>query len=251
MDTVPTLAIGDVAVRLAVAAVLGALIGLERERLERAAGLRTHSIVAISSALIIIVSAFGFSDVLREGQPVVLDPSRIAAQVVSGIGFLGAGVIIFRKNAVRGLTTAASVWAVAGIGLAAGAGLVAEAVVATVIILAIQTALRSIEMRFFQHHRPHQLELRIRREDGRLAAIETAISEAGLDLRGLRLRPVRGGRDDRVDLDLGPLSPDRAATLIDSLRKLEGVRVAAYSLGEVRSSAGSDEEARSLDNELD
>lgn len=250
MDTVPTLAIGDVAVRLAVAAVLGALIGLERERLERAAGLRTHSIVAISSALIIIVSAFGFSDVLREGQPVVLDPSRIAAQVVSGIGFLGAGVIIFRKNAVRGLTTAASVWAVAGIGLAAGAGLVAEAVVATVIILAIQTALRPIEMRFFQHHRPHQLELRIRREDGRLAAIETAISEAGLDLRGLRLRPVRGGRDDRVDLDLGPLSPDRAATLIDSLRKLEGVRVAAYSLGEVRTPAN-DDDARSLGGEVD
>ena len=109
----------EVVIRLLVAAVLGSLIGLERERLDRGAGLRTHALVATASALIIIVSAHGFSDVLQEGR-IVLDPSRVAAQVVSGIGFLGAGTIILRKNAIRGLTTAASVWAVAGIGLAAG-----------------------------------------------------------------------------------------------------------------------------------
>ena len=108
----------EVIIRLVVAAVLGSLIGLERERLDRGAGLRTHALVATASALIIIVSAYGFSDVLQEGR-IVLDPSRVAAQVVSGIGFLGAGTIILRKNAIRGLTTAASVWAVAGIGLAA------------------------------------------------------------------------------------------------------------------------------------
>lgn len=242
MGTGAELPLTEVAIRLSVAGVLGATIGLERERLERAAGLRTHAIVAVSSALIIIVSAFGFADALGPDRNVVLDPSRVAAQVVSGIGFLGAGVIIFRKNAVRGLTTAASVWAVAGIGLAAGGGLIAAALVATAIILIIQAGLRPIELHFFQHRHVHQLQLRIRREDGRLATIESAISSAGLDLRGLRLRPVRGGHEDRIDLDLGPLAPPQAARLIDALRNLEGVQLVAYSLGEIRAPTGGNDE---------
>src|SRR5579883_2140530 len=103
--------------RLVIATILGGLVGLERERLDRAAGLRTHALVALGAALLMLVSAFGFSDVLHTPQ-VTLDPSRVAAQVVSGIGFLGAGTIILRREIVRGLTTAASVWSVAAIGLA-------------------------------------------------------------------------------------------------------------------------------------
>src|SRR5699024_2156148 len=99
--------------------VLGGLIGLERERLDRAAGFRTHALVAVASALIMVVSTYGFPATSREGGG-GLDPSRMAAQVVSGVGFLGAGVIILRGNTVRGLTTAATIWAVAGLGLAAG-----------------------------------------------------------------------------------------------------------------------------------
>src|SRR6476469_2720146 len=92
--------------RLIVAALLGGLVGVERERLERAAGLRTHALVGVGSALFMLVSAFGFADIL--GTPnVSLDPSRIAAQVVSGIGFLGAGTIILQREIIRGLTTAA------------------------------------------------------------------------------------------------------------------------------------------------
>src|ERR1700744_5434652 len=106
--------------RLVMAAGLGSVIGLERERLQWAAGLRTHMLVSVGSALIMIVSAYGFSATL--GPHVVRAPSRVAAQVVSGIGFLGAGSIILRNEAVKGLTTAASVWAVAGIGLATGGG---------------------------------------------------------------------------------------------------------------------------------
>ena len=101
----PSLPVTTVLLRLAVATLLGALIGLERERLERAAGLRTHALVALASALIMIVSGYGFAELGATPR----DPTRMAAQVVSGIGFLGAGVIIFRKNAVRGLTTAASI----------------------------------------------------------------------------------------------------------------------------------------------
>lgn len=247
MSTDVTLPLSDVAIRLTAAAILGAAIGLERERLERAAGLRTHALVSVSAALMIIVSAFGFNDALGPGRDTVLDPSRVAAQVVSGIGFLGAGVIIFRKNAVRGLTTAASIWAVAGIGLAAGGGLIAPAFVATGIILIIQAGLRPIERHFFQHHRVHQLELRVARAEGRLAAIEACVSGAGFDLRGLRLRPVRGGQSDRITLDLGPLDPAQAAGMIDGLRSLEGVQVVSYSLGELRSSSDNgDDENRDI-----
>ena len=112
----------DIALRLLAATLLSGIIGLERERGERAAGLRTHALVGLGSCLVMIVSAFGFED--WHYSPGALDPSRIAAQVVSGIGFLGAGVIIFQRDggAVRGLTTAASVWVVAAIGLAVGGG---------------------------------------------------------------------------------------------------------------------------------
>lgn len=101
---------------------LSALIGLEREFRQKAAGLRTHTLVGVAAALITLVSKYGFSDVLVPGH-IQLDPSRVAAQIVSGIGFLGAGLIFVRRDAVRGLTTAAVVWATAGIGMACGAGL--------------------------------------------------------------------------------------------------------------------------------
>ena len=226
-----TLSLTDTVLRLGVAAVLGALIGLERERLERAAGLRTHALVSLASALIMIVSAYGFTDVLGNGDLTVLDPSRVAAQVVSGIGFLGAGVIIFRKNAVRGLTTAASVWTVAGVGLAAGGGLLAIATVATAFILVIQAGLRPLERRFFDHHAPQLITLRVRRGAGPLAAMEGELARAGLDVRGLRMRPVRGGREDRIEITLANLPMNRATTLLEGIRQIDGVRIVTYSLG--------------------
>ncbi len=106
--------------RLVLASAAGS-IGYERERLQWAAGLSTHMLVCVGSCLIVLVSAHGFDDVL--GSHVVLDPSRVAAQVVSGIGFLGAGTILLRGEIVKGLTTAASLWAVAAIGPAVGTGL--------------------------------------------------------------------------------------------------------------------------------
>ncbi|MBN9014776.1 MAG: MgtC/SapB family protein [Rhizobiales bacterium] len=233
-----TLSVADTVLRLGVAAVLGGLVGLERERLERAAGLRTHAVVAVASALIMIVSAYGFSDVLVEGNPIVLDPSRIAAQVVSGIGFLGAGVIIFRKNAVRGLTTAASVWSVAGIGLACGGGLLTTAVIATAFILIVQAGLRPVERKFFDHHYPQLVTMRLRRADGNLASVEAAIKRSGLHLRGLRLRPARGGSEDRVELEFSSLPPERASGLLDALRGIDGVRLVTYTYGPPRALNG-------------
>jgi putative Mg2+ transporter-C (MgtC) family protein len=139
---------GELVLRLAVAAVLGALIGLERERLEWAAGMRTHALVSLGSALFMVVSIFGFSDILNE-RHVILDPSRVAAQVASGIGFIGAGTIIFRREVVKGLTTAASIWAVAAVGLAVGGGMFLAAVCATVLALALLVLAKPLKAKMF------------------------------------------------------------------------------------------------------
>lgn len=106
---------------LALALLLSAVIGMEREIRQKSAGLRTHTLVGFAAALIVIVSKYGFTDVLGGG--VTLDPSRVAAQIVSGIGFIGGGLIFVRRDVVRGLTTAAIVWLTAAVGMAAGAGL--------------------------------------------------------------------------------------------------------------------------------
>src|SRR5881396_4411642 len=120
---IPSLSWQEALVRLVLAAALGGAVGIERELREREAGFRTHLLVALGSALFTIVSAYGFHEFLSSGASVVrADPTRIAAQIVTGIGFLGAGAIIREGISVRGLTTAASLWMVAAIGLAAGAG---------------------------------------------------------------------------------------------------------------------------------
>jgi putative Mg2+ transporter-C (MgtC) family protein len=134
----------DIIIRLAVAALLGSLVGFERERLMWSAGIRTHMLVAVGSCLFMIVSAYGFAHATTLPHA-VLDPSRVAAQVVSGIGFLGAGSILLRGQAVRGLTTAASIWSVAALGLAAGGGLFFAAGVSTAIILVILAGIKPIE----------------------------------------------------------------------------------------------------------
>lgn len=122
-------------VRLCVAGLCGTIIGLDREYRVKDAGFRTHFLVAMGSALIMVVSQYGFEDFLATHDGFRLDPSRIAAQVVSGIGFIGAGTIIIHRQLVRGLTTAASLWATAGIGLAAGAHLYIVAGAATLLTL--------------------------------------------------------------------------------------------------------------------
>ena len=115
---------------LALAFLLSASIGLEREIRQKSAGLRTYTLVGFSSALVMLVSKYGFTDTLESGR-VVLDPSRIAAQIVSGIGFIGGGLIFVRKDIVRGLTTAATVWLTAAVGMACGAGLPILAIAVT------------------------------------------------------------------------------------------------------------------------
>ena len=147
----PVLTWYEFAIRLGAATLLGGAIGVERERttgFQRAAGLRTMALVALGSCLIMLVSAYGFTT-FTSAVYAKVDPSRIAAQVVSGIGFLGAGAILLRKNVIRGLTTAAAIWVVAGLGLACGVGFYLPALITTAFGLVILEALRPLERRLF------------------------------------------------------------------------------------------------------
>jgi putative Mg2+ transporter-C (MgtC) family protein len=131
---------------LGLALLLSALIGLEREVRQKSAGLRTHTLVGVGAALFMLISKYGFTDVLEPGR-VVLDPSRVAAQIVTGVGFLGAGIIFVRRDSVRGLTTAAAIWVTAAIGACAGAGLPILAAATTGIYLLVALGFPEITRR--------------------------------------------------------------------------------------------------------
>ncbi len=131
--------------RILVAVLCGVLIGYERKNRGKGAGVRTHGIVAIASCLMMVISQYGFDDFFNNYNPagvdLRLDPSRVAAQIVSGIGFLGAGMIFIQKNTVTGLTTAAGIWATAGIGMAIGCGMYFMGIACTVVIVVVQIVL--------------------------------------------------------------------------------------------------------------
>ncbi len=183
---VPT---GTVIIDILIAFGLCAVIGLERQWHQKAAGLRTHTLVGMGAALFMVVSKFGFYDVL--GEHVVLDPSRVAAQIVSGIGFIGGGLIFVRRDMVRGLTTAATVWLAAAVGSAAGASLRLIALLVTVAYLVIALGTPPL-MRRLPRTRFSSSVLRVTYEDGRglLRTIVQLCTGKGYFLADLEL--VRG-----------------------------------------------------------
>lgn len=172
--------------RLGVAGLCGTMIGLDREYREKEAGFRTHFLVALGSALMMIVSQYGFEGFLATHDGLRFDPGRIAAQVVSGIGFIGAGTIIFHHQIVRGLTTAASLWATAGIGLAVGAGMYWLALAATLLTL---LALEGLGLLF------HSLGLR------RLVLVFTVSDRTSL---GTAIDRLRAGGCQVVSFEVTP-----------------------------------------------
>src|SRR5436853_674923 len=177
--------------RLLVALVLGAIVGLERERQERAAGLRTVTMVSLGSCLFTIVGAYGFSQT---------DPSRVAAQIVTGIGFLGAGTIFLRKDLVRGLTTAATIWATAAIGMAAATAQYFEAAFTTLLILAVLMVLKPIERRLFKPPEEARDSLLMPRRDGGIEGVRTALAGVGAVPQSIEFQEV--GAEDRVEFEL-------------------------------------------------
>src|SRR5580692_5026486 len=213
----------EMLIRLVTAAALGSLIGFERERLLWAAGIRTHMLVCVGSCLIMIVSQYGFANVLTQ-QNVVLDPSRIAAQVVSGIGFLGAGAILARGEIVKGLTTAASIWTVAAVGLAVGGGLYLAASASTVIILIILAGIKPLEEAYRSRNQSCQLKIEV--DSGSLTPEQ--LKEA-LGLRTSQIKRFlvenrdQQGSDELLVL-ISKVSSQDIASFSNKLNELDGVK---------------------------
>jgi len=210
--------------RLVLAAALGSVIGFERERLNWAAGLRTHMLVCVGASLIMLVSAFGFADVLGQ-EGVILDPSRVAAQVVSGIGFLGAGSIFLRGEVVRGLTTAASLWSVAGIGLAVGGGMYTAAFGATIIILVILAGVKPLERRFIAVKQQRGIQLLVDRGTVSLGSVHRGLGNGSVRVKQFIAQQSEDDADlDEVSIALSCVTVSEYEAICARLESLPGVR---------------------------
>ena len=210
----PSISTEEVALRLVLALALGAVIGLEREWRDRTAGLRTHMLVCLGSAAFTIISAYAFSEYytrLPDGTRVIADPARIAAQIVSGIGFLGAGAIFQSRGNVRGLTTAASLWMMAAIGMAAGAGEYAVAIISTVLIGLVLVAFRQFSRRINRMRAKTRatIEVNVSRADGYKALFDTLDSHNVLVTRVATGPPSEEGADRSLAVDIS-LPPQEA-----------------------------------------
>ncbi|OXM84038.1 MgtC/SapB family protein [Paenibacillus rigui] len=185
----------ELLLRMGLAVVLGGAIGIEREWSNHAAGFRTHILVCLGSATIMLLSEYGFSQFALESS-VRMDPARLAAQVISGIGFLGAGAILRNGNMIKGLTTAASIWVVAGIGLCAGAGFFTGALLSTFMVLVSLYLLNKWEKHLMWHRRLHDVEMTIIDHPGVLGRISSAFGEHGIQIANVKIRP---GDDEIIE----------------------------------------------------
>jgi putative Mg2+ transporter-C (MgtC) family protein len=224
----PDLSWAEILVRVVLAAGLGGAIGLERELREREAGLRTHMLVSVGAALFTMVSAYAWTDWRFSTEAgLVFDPTRIAAQVVTGIGFLGAGAIIRQGLSVRGLTTAATLWVVAAIGMATGAGYYAAAVITTVLVLFSLWPLRIAAFRVAERFRPEEGRLAVELGSGASAvSVLEAVETAGAQVSSLEFEEEGDSR--RVDLRVRLGTGRTAAELIDALAQAEDVKGARW-----------------------
>lgn len=208
----------DITLRLIVAMILGGIIGLERDYRAKDAGFRTHFLVAVGSALFTLISMYGFVDGVK-------DTSRVAAQVVSGIGFLGAGLIVFQKNVIRGLTTAAGLWVTAAVGMACGTGQFFMAV--------LTTALMLVGLEVLSHFVPHL---------GGLTVVQVSFTSPSREAAQGAVKSVRALVDDvvsyemkdkrtshgniyEVQMDVKMKRRDHKGTLLECLRDFDDVTI--------------------------
>ena len=225
----PELHFGEVVLRVILAGVFGGALGAEREIREREAGLRTHMLVSIGAALFTLVSAYGFSDFrFSQASGITYDPTRIAAQVVTGIGFLGAGAIIRQGLSVRGLTTAASLWVVAAIGIATGAGYYSAAVITTVVVLVSLWPLRIIAFRLFERVRPGELRLEVELRPSEAPSILLdPLEKRGIAVRSFEVEEARDRRRVVLELRASGVQPEQVTAELMRLEPVLGVRWAS------------------------
>lgn len=192
--------------RIITAGLLGFLIGSERKNRNKSAGIRTHAIVAIGSALMMVVSKYGFPDIQNS------DGARVAAQVVSGIGFLGAGVIFVRNNLVNGLTTAAGIWATAGVGLALGAGQYIVGILSAILIIVMQTMTHRISY-FAQVPSCGCLKMTIAQKSGAVKNMEEFLEKEKVEIASVK---INKNKKDEIKLEFEVIYPsgfDKGALL--------------------------------------
>lgn len=212
----------EIAIRLTLSLVLGGLIGLERESMGRPAGFRTHILVSIGSTLLMIVSAYAFSEFMIGRY----DPGRIAAQVVSGIGFLGAGTIMREGANVRGLTTAASLWTVAGIGLTVGTGFYFAAILATFLVVLTLVLLNQLEWNYLSSK--HEiLTLLIQDTPGQLARVFAVLAKHDVNIYNVELSAEDTG-EAKLDLEIELSQKVSRIRIIEELVSTPGVKRGSY-----------------------
>jgi putative Mg2+ transporter-C (MgtC) family protein len=223
----PDISWAEVALRLAAAAALTGAVGLERELRERAAGLRTHMLVGVGSALFTLVSAYAWSDFDFNRQlGTTFDPTRIAAQIVTGIGFLGAGAIIRQGLSIRGLTTAAGLWVAAAIGMAVGAGYWSAALIGTGVVLVGLGPLRWAEGAVVRRRRKESGAIEIDlRPDQPLAPVLAVLEGRKARVGRIQLEEEEDGRELRIEVRLAPgASPRELVEELSRLEEVTGVR---------------------------
>jgi putative Mg2+ transporter-C (MgtC) family protein len=221
--------------RLGLAVFLGALLGLERESREHSAGMRTNALVSLGSCLFTIISAFGFLD-FTSTPHMQIDPTRIASYIVAGIGFLGAGTIFLSResNTVKGLTTAATVWLVAAVGMACGAGLIAVAAVSTALGLIVLSILRFVERLLLsrQFATTQHLQIEAASIEGQLIGqVYDTLMHVDIQIKTLHLR----AEQESAMLQVVCTIPDTAtlAKVVHQLQALPGVRTVQANLHDI------------------
>lgn len=227
----------EIALRLFLALVLGGIVGFERESQNRPAGFRTHVLVSVGSALVMLVSVYGFSGELAHFGGGV-DPSRIAAQVVTGVGFLGAGTILRHGNTITGLTTAATLWIVSGIGLAVGIGFYMGAVIATLMVLISLVFFRSLENNIARKKCLRRLLVRGFYQPGLLGRIGGVLGDMGIYVVKIDLGDAEYQetfKKDVITIDFLLRLPSRIDTsdLLSRLAALEGILEVGWDGGEM------------------
>lgn len=214
-------------IRLALAVVLGGLIGLEREQSNHAAGLRTNILVCLGSCLLMLLSIYGFSSFVDQPH-VQVDPARLAAAVITGVGFLGAGTILFTGKAITGLTTAASLWVVSAIGLATGAGFYFASISVTVMVWLVLYAFNKLEKKYIVSRSEKLLVIRMDDRSAVLGSINTLLNERQIVIKKMVIEENgETGGYGQIVLHFYVRFPksESPLLLLDSLKNLEGVHL--------------------------
>jgi putative Mg2+ transporter-C (MgtC) family protein len=213
--------------RIIFAAILCGLIGFEREIKRHPAGFRTHLLVGVGSCIMMLLSLYGFDPYLEKYDTIRFDPARIPSYVISGIGFLGAGTILVKGATVRGLTTAASIWVVAGIGLISGIGMYAPAILTTIVVLLSLNFLNRFEMKMFKVSEEAHLEIIVKKDAHSLSRIIEVLQQNGVQIQQTGVEWMNNDQGQNVlkkyHLQVIPPKIENKVNLLDQLLDVEGV----------------------------